>query len=257
MKRTPTAIDLAAIPCAFHSLLEGASVFDSSCSPEARVYFIDKGCGYFLKTAPKESLAKEAVLGKYFHQKGMSAPVLLYLSEEKDWLLSERVLGEDATHQKFLAEPKRLADLMGSVLRELHECACEDCPVQDRLESYFPLAEQNYNAGKFDLSYGTFASAEEAFRVLKGGRSLLKSDTLIHGDFCLPNFLFDDWRFSGFIDLGNGGVGDRHIDLYWGAWSLCFNLKTDAFRERFFEAYGKDRISKEALRVVAAAEVFG
>ncbi len=38
----------------------------------------------------------------------------------------------------------------------------------------------------------------------------------------------------GFIDLGNGGVGDRHIDLFWGAWTLFYNLKTDRHTERFF-----------------------
>ena len=86
---------------------------------------------------------------------------------------------------------------------------------------------------------------------------MLKSDTLIHGDYCLPNIMLDNWRFSGFIDLGNGGRGDRHIDIFWGAWTLEFNLKTDEYRQRFFDAYGRDLIDVEALRVVGAAETFG
>ena len=69
--------------------------------------------------------------------------------------------------------------------------------------------------------------------------------------------MLDNWRFSGFIDLGNGGVGDRHVDLFWGAWTLNFNLGTDQYRERFFDAYGKDRVDKDILKIIAAAEVFG
>ena len=89
------------------------------------------------------------------------------------------------------------------------------------------------------------------------GRDAFQNDTLIHGDYCLPNLLFDGWRFSGFIDLGSGGVGDRHIDLFWGAWTLFYNLKTDAYRDRFFDAYGRDRIDFDRLKAVAAAETFG
>jgi kanamycin kinase len=38
---------------------------------------------------------------------------------------------------------------------------------------------------------------------------------------------------------------------------LGFNLHTNAYRGRFFDAYGRDRVDEEILRVVAAAEVFG
>jgi kanamycin kinase len=69
--------------------------------------------------------------------------------------------------------------------------------------------------------------------------------------------MLNDWRFSGFIDLGQAGVGDRHIDLFWGAWTLWFNLKTDEYRERFYDAYGRDRVDPDLIRTVAAAEVFG
>ena len=60
-----------------------------------------------------------------------------------------------------------------------------------------------------------------------------------------------------FIDLDGAGVGDRHVDLFWGAWTLGFNLGTDKYRERFFDAYGRDAIDAEKLTVIAAAEVFG
>jgi kanamycin kinase len=97
----------------------------------------------------------------------------------------------------------------------------------------------------------------EAFAYFEIHRSFLETNTLLHGDFCLPNILLDDWKFSGFIDLGNGGVGDRHVDLFWGAWTLAFNLGTDAYRDRFFDAYGRDRIDLDLVNLVGVAECFG
>ena len=69
--------------------------------------------------------------------------------------------------------------------------------------------------------------------------------------------MLENWRFSGFIDLDGAGIGDRHIDLFWGRWSLGFNLGTYEYSDRFFDAYGRDKINEDTLRVVAAAEVFG
>jgi kanamycin kinase len=232
-------------------------VYDSSCSPEARVYYIERDGGYFLKCASSEMLEKEATLGDYFHKKGLGAPVLAYRSEKCDWLLTGRICGEDATDACYLREPRRLAILMGELLRSLHECDVEGCPVPHRLEDYFATVEEGYCTGRVDLSFGEFESAEHAYRVAMEGRELLREDTLVHGDFCLPNFLLDDWRFTGFIDVGNGGVADRHIDLFWGAWTLNFNLKTDDYRDVFFDAYGRDRVDADAIRVVSACEIFG
>ena len=100
-------------------------------------------------------------------------------------------------------------------------------------------------------------SGKEAFDALTRGKNALKNEVLLHGDYCLPNIMLDNWRFSGFIDVGNGGIGDRHVDLFWGAWTLMFNLGTDQYRDRFFDAYGRDKVNFEILKTVAAAEVFG
>jgi kanamycin kinase len=69
--------------------------------------------------------------------------------------------------------------------------------------------------------------------------------------------MFDDWKFSGFIDLDCGGIGDRHVDLFWAIWTLRYNLKTNRYRERFMDAYGRAKINEDYLRVVAAVECWG
>ena len=238
-----------------------AVLFDSSCSPEARVYFIDKNEGYYLKRSFSGSLEREAQMNAYFHSKGLAPEVLKYVTMDgHDWLLSAAARGEDLIHNDYLSEPKRLAVRLGEILRSLHETDYTGCPVMNRTAEYLAFADKNYAAGSYDKSafpdnFG-YRSSEEAYAVLSSGRSQLRSDTLIHGDYCLPNIMLDGWHTHTFIDLGNGGVGDRHIDLFWGSWSLWFNLKTNSYRDLFLDAYGRDKINYALLRVIAAADVF-
>lgn len=270
MKRTLIHPNLADYPADLRPLLDGATLYDSSCSPEARVVYIDKEGGYYLKSAPSGTLGREAEMTRFFHQKGLAAEVLFYGSYgsgigegdlQKDFLLTRRVPGEDCTHGDYLADPRRLCDLWAEILRSLHEVSFEGCPIPDHTARYLQTAEEGYRIGRYDASlfpdnWG-YASAEEAIGVVRREGHLLRTDTLLHGDYCLPNVLLDNWQFAGLIDVGNGGVGDRHVDLFWGAWTLFFNLKTDAYKDRFFDAYGRDKIEPDLLRIVAAAEVFG
>ncbi len=260
MKRILINKDGLALPDCFE-YLKRYDIYDSSCSPEARVYFIDTGEGFFLKTASCGTLLREAQMTEYFDKKDLSAKVVSYISDEKDWLLTKRVKGEDCTFDTYLSDPCRLADIMGERLRQLHEIDATDCPVQDRIGEYISLAEKNYKTDNYDKSafpdsFG-YKNGEEAYTVLQKGKHLLKNEVLIHGDYCLPNIMLNNWDFSGFIDVGNGGVGDRHIDLFWGSWTLWFNLKTNKYRDRFFDAYGRDKIDEDKLKIIAAAEVFG
>lgn len=261
MKRTLIQPVLAEFPAPFRHLLENSLVYDSSCSPEARVFLIEKDGGLFLKRAPKGTLAREAEMTRYFHSKGLGAEVVDYRSEAEDWLLTVRVAGEDCTHPAYLAEPERLCDLLAQRLRALHETDHTGCPMPDRTTEYFNTVEGNYQKGVFDPSYLPShlraLSADEAYRLVKENRHRFKSDTLLHGDYCLPNIMLDDWRFSGFIDVDHGGVGDRHIDLFWGVWTLAFNLKTPRYGARFLDAYGRDAVEMELLDAVGAAEAFG
>ena len=261
MKRTPICIDLSTIPTQFHPYLQDAALFDSSCSPAAKVYYLDKGPGYYLKTAPKGSLGKEAALTRFFHSKGLAAEVLSYENLAADWMLTRRIPGEDCLYQPYLDDPARLCDITAQLLRQLHETDHAGCPVANRTADYLATACRNWENKRYDASlfpdnWG-YATAEEAWAELEKNGKFLRSDTLLHGDYCLPNIMLDNWRFTGFIDLDAGGVGDRHIDLFWGMWSLQFNLKTDRYRERFLDAYGRECINEDIFRTVAAAEVFG
>lgn len=256
MKRTPIAIDPHLFPHEFHSLLKGGRVYDSSCSPEARVYYLDAEGGCFLKSAPKETLKTEADMTRYFHSKALGPEMLAYLSLDRDWLLTRKITGEDCVHPEYLDDPKRLSETIALILRSLHETAFDGCPVADRLDAYYRNCqistkfEPSLFAGVWD-----FSAPEDARALIEANYRYLKPDTLVHGDYCLPNILLKNWQFSGFIDLGGAGVGDRHMDIVWGLWTLNFNFQTNAFYDRFLDAYGREAVEEDKLRTIAAMEI--
>jgi len=261
MDRRLIDINIECFPESVKPLLEKAKVYDSSCSEDARVYFLDTGDGFYLKKAAKGTLKREAELTDYFCKKGFAAEVLLYETGEEDFLLTRKVRGEDCIFKKYLDNPERLCETTAQILRALHETSFENCPVKNRTAEYLDRVRRNHAAGMCDLGlFGDvwrFSSADEAYEeVLRNGR-FLKADTLIHGDYCLPNIMLDNWKFTGFVDLDSGGVGDRHIDIFWGIWTLWFNLKTNKYKDRFMDAYGREKIEEDLLRTVAASEVFG
>lgn len=260
MERKLVKPDPEQFPEVFQSLIAGSTVYDSSCSRDARVWFLDRDGGYYLKTAPKGTLEQEATLTAFYHSKGLSAEVLSYQQTDADWMLTRRVPGEDCIHPQYLEDPKRLCDVTAQLLRMLHDTDPSGCPVSNWTADCLRAVTENHRLKKWDDSlfpdnWG-YRTAEEAWTVVETFSGMLKTDTLLHGDYCLPNIMLDDWKFSGFIDLGGGGVGDRHFDLFWGLWSLEFNLKTDAYRERFLDAYGRQRIQPEILASIGAFEVF-
>jgi len=73
---------------------------------------------------------------------------------------------------------------------------------------------------------------------------------LIHGDACLPNFIFADKTFKGIIDIGKMGVGDRLDDLAAAVWSLNFNYGPE-LGVPFLQAYGyQNSTPEESKRLI-------
>ena len=72
------------LPREIIKFIGGAPVYDSSCSPEARVYYIDKGEGLYLKRGALGTLSREAEMTSYFNSKGLGAEVLFYGQNEYD-----------------------------------------------------------------------------------------------------------------------------------------------------------------------------
>lgn len=250
------------LPAPVSEMITGAEIYDSSFSKEARVFFVDKEDGLFLKEAKAGMLKNEALMTSFFHSRGLSAEVLYYDTiGSKDYFITRRIPGENCIHEMYLKDPERLCDTIAGRLRSLHETDPSGCPVLNRIETYRNSVLKGIKGNNYDLDLfegiWDFGSVDEVIDMARQGLSKLKAEVLIHGDYCLPNIILNKWRFSGFIDVGNGGLGDRHIDILWGIWTLKYNLKTAEYTDRFKDAYGRDIIDDNKLRVIAAMEIVG
>lgn len=47
---------------------------------------------------------------------------------------------------------------------------------------------------------------------------------LVHGDACLPNFIFSGDLFSGYVDFADSKIADSEVDLAAAIWSLQYNM---------------------------------
>ena len=158
------------------------------------------GNKYILKVSDKVSRLREEYEKDSWISGMISAPkpVIFLIEDGKAYYLREYLDGENLCGDEFLSNPEFLADLLVNAINTLH------------------------NTKILDKKY-----------ILDEGY-----DTLIHGDFCLPNILVNDGKISGFIDLGDSGIGDPWRDYAWCIWSLRYNLKTDTYTGLLLEKLG-------------------
>lgn len=219
MQKTKTKININDFPSELHYIFENTVIYDSSSHPTMTVLY--SGNGYYVKIAEKDILTKEAEMAKLFERNEIGVDVVSYISDEKDYMVTKPAKGEDCTH--YLDNPERLCEVLAESMRFLHSRSVENIPVSSCMETYADIEN-------------------------------IRADTFIHGDFCLPNIILNDWKFSTFIDVGLAGIGDRHIDIYWALWSLNHNLKTDKYTDYFLNLYGKENFDKDILKIVAEVE---
>ncbi|NHN33384.1 aminoglycoside 3'-phosphotransferase [Paenibacillus agricola] len=232
MKRVETVCNIEALPLIIQEYAKAARIYDSSCSENARTFFLDGTVRSYLKLGKKGALEKESRMMDFVSREGLAPKVIAYISDvSEDYLLMEAVTGEDGVSGGHLDNPSKLAHVFGEYLRLLHSLPTTGCPYPSRTAEMLAEA-QNKHA---DM---------EILKHLKGSPV---DDVIIHGDYCLPNIIMEHYQFKGFIDLGSGGIGDRHYDLYWGLWTLAYNLKTDQYKDTFLDAYGKADINEDRL----------
>ena len=78
MQKTKIDLDIKDFPASIHPYMQGAVMYDSSCSDHARVYYSD--LGYYIKVEDKGLLETEAKVTKLFSRQGLGPEMLLYVT---------------------------------------------------------------------------------------------------------------------------------------------------------------------------------
>ena len=154
------------------------------------------------------------------------------------WTLMTKISGEMACADGYRADPHRLVRVLADAMKRLWSVDVSGCPVDQspraKLERVRVIAEKGLvNMELVDPE--TFG--EKGFPSPAALLSWLESHVpdfepvLTHGDFCLPNVFLETWEFSGFLDLGRSGVGDKWTDI-----ALLWRTLRDNFGGHYGEA---------------------
>ena len=125
-------------------------------------------------------------------------PLVFIIEKNKAYYLREYLDGVNLVSSEYLNNPIKLIDLLVEGLNIIHNTKVDN-------KEY--IIDGNYN-------------------------------TLIHGDYCLPNILVKNDKIAGFVDLGDSGIGDPWFDYAWCIWSLEYNLKTKEYTPILLEKLG-------------------
>ena len=126
--------------------------------------------------------------------------------DDKDGLLLSAIEGKNLAALKNEWPAEKVVEKLAEALRKFHAVDAKNCPF-----------------GKFESGKG-----------------------LIHGDACLPNFIFHDDNFSGYIDLGDLMVSSPEVDFSAAIWSLQYNLGA-GYGGMFLEKYGVENVTDEMV----------
>lgn len=187
---------------------------------------------YVLKIRPEDAWdTADVKILRWLDGKAPAPQVAAHeVQDGRDWLLMTRIRGKELCRPDIMNNPALLLDCMAEALHTLWSIPVADCPFERTVADNLSHAEAAILSGRFDPSDcepetfgpGGFKNPEELLGWLK--THLPPQDRVVtHGDFCLPNLFTDGQRFTGFIDVGNVGAGDRWMDLALGWRSLKHN----------------------------------
>ncbi|BEP13252.1 aminoglycoside 3'-phosphotransferase [Acidothermaceae bacterium B102] len=186
---------------------------------------------FFVKWAPTGSGVRLDDEAQRLRWAAPWTPVPQVLDQGADadgsWLQTVPLAGRSAVEARWRADPVRAVVAIGEGLRALHDALpVEGCPFDWSTKSRVALAIRTRAAGRQPQQW------HEDHRALSVNGALVRitqppdPDLLVvcHGDACAPNTLIgEDGRWSGHVDLGSLGVGDRWADLAVATWSTQWN----------------------------------
>ena len=154
------------------------------------------------------------------------------------WTVMTRISGEMSCADRYRTDPHRLVRVLAEAMKLLWTVDVTGCPVDQTPRAKLVRAREIVENGRVDMdladpetfSEGGFSSPAALLQWLEDHAPGCEP-VLTHGDLCLPNIFLKDWDFSGFLDLGRSGIGDKWTDI-----AICWRTLRDNFGGHYGEA---------------------
>jgi len=243
------------VPPAIRAFVEGAH-----CDPihigksTAAVFRLRTRAGaLFLKTrtaADGDSLEAEAERLRWLADRLPVPEVLSFVKDDgREYLLVTSVPGVNGV-EAGREHAGSVAIGLARTLRGLHARPVDGCPFDQTAAARIEHARQRVAAGLVDETdfdeERIGRTARELLTEIEAWRPGNEASALTHGDPCLPNVMFDEGRFTGFVDCGRVGVADPYQDLALAARSIASQLGRE-WVGVFFTEYGVPKPDERKL----------
>lgn len=172
----------------------------------------------YIKWNPRHTgidLARERVRLEWIAGRHPAPRVLSWGENEKaQWLVTESLAGGCAVGDEWRARRPEAIRAIATGLRAIHSIPIDDFPPAWATEVW---------VGRTPESIGSRPPVDEV--------------VLVHGDACAPNTLVS-WagEWTGNVDFGDLGIGDRWADLAVASLSLDWNFG-EGHQDELFDAY--------------------
>lgn len=158
------------------------------------------------------------------------------VADGKSYLLMSRIEGKMSCDEYYLEHPKELLAILSEGLKMLWQVDISNCPRCRDINAELKEAKYRVENGLVDVddveptTFGEdgFENPVHLLKWLEDNRPAYEP-VLSHGDYCLPNIFLKNGKVSGFIDLGDTGVGDKWRDI-----ALCYR----SLKHNFDGTYG-------------------
>lgn len=167
------------------------------------------------------------------------------------YTLMSKVIGKMSCDEYYLDNPDLLVQLLIDGMKMLWSVDISGCPRIRDLDAELEEAKYRVENKLVDINdaepttfgEGGFDSPSHLLDWLIQNKPEYEP-VLSHGDYCLPNILVNQGKISGFIDLGDCGVGDKWRDI-----SLCYRSLKNNFNGTYggkvYENFDPDLLFKK------------
>ncbi len=160
--------------------------------------------------------------------------------DEQEYLLVTSLPGVNGV-EAGRDRPENITSGLAQALRMLHAQPVAGCPFDQSVAAQIERARERVASGLVDEAdfdeERIGRTAPDLLAEVDVCRPNREACALTHGDPCLPNVMFDEGRFTGFIDCSRAGVADPYQDLALAARSIASNLGRE-WVGMFFRQYG-------------------
>ena len=142
------------------------------------------------------------------------------------YILLEKAEGIMLEDNLYRSNPELLIELAAEGINQLQQLDISQCEFYSTIDYKLKKAKEHIDNGLHEeVEHNKYTeginNTGEAYAYLVKNKP---KETLVfsHGDYCFNNFFTDGNSITGYIDMGRGGVADRHQDV-----ALCLRELLD------------------------------